>query len=1060
LSENEIKIDVTLSVMFYISRLQFILKAKEFRRKFISNSTSSTNSTSSISSTLSQLSDPASILRLFLANASESSIPPAFFAQRERLRRQTSVTKVTELSGQDIVLFLRAAIRSTLSNSSKTTTMVQSLLSDPRFTAILKEALAKFHNNTPLVYINKNNSIYKIEDKIESLNTSTSGFQYPFTIEELASMAHDISNLISLIYTVPQSTIPNEQSNNISSILNINPLIGNKSHLSVSLTLCDDLLVQIGKASDKLIHQLEVERSTSTTQIITIYQVSIISLMRSFFRAQLYQHYFFVSSIKWMLNFAKLQKKKSNVTITDEQDIVFSIQQMAEASYILSHMITFANKKSNHVRFSNDINTIVEKSLIIELIDSLLHSILSVTHVNNFGATTACHLILASFSSTIYLDNVIVYLSRVNIDPVSEIENSDTSELIYRTQTNFNSSLFTEWPIETILKVSLSLSKRIQIEDTEIYSNLPSNKKTPITIPLLEGLLQETKRRVELLDSSPLSSYGNRDQIDNDRMDSVSLLHAEQIKKLYSKLCYNVQYKQLSFLVHELGITLPPSVTLLQFSKDYHNIDNKFGNSQQVPYSLLFEDQQPIVSTFPAISTNDREIINEEDEEHTPLLLLSLVKLAAPLAHVHDYCGLKKSNLIFHHHRALLSQAASDTLHVSGLLAVSHALLGLSSAKIEVALLSAYSRSGIPHRALFAALARRFVARASDFGGKRLHHLTLTEITNSLFAFALAWEFDQDAFAVLLRELDKRIQDRHKFFNPSLTSSTLLKLVSPASKSLTFAAAPDFEWGRGRAIDLEEGISMKDLSTVTATIMLKEETEESEDIIDSRLSFISYSVSTLTPFSRFVRNSTHNSLNHIEQPLNHDVDHPKGSLDSTLNTLLFSSVARNQLKSAVDISANTLRSFGLDTQTWVTRDFLKNVPTSSLSPLEIPLCVPSMKLAFEFVSPESIIAMPTDLICEIERIDNIKKKSSQSTMTTFLLNNREEHDTPNKDEGERARNRLLMSRVVPSLQSMWRASVLTSDGWSVQFIRLRDVDSEKNAYNYFRELIDMIKTRE
>jgi len=518
-----------------------------------------------------------------------------------------------------------------------------------------------------------------------------------------------------------------------------------------------------------------------------------------------------------------------------------------------------------------------------------------------------------------------------------------------------------------------------------------------------------------------------------DRMDPVSLRHAEQVKNMYANLCFNVQHDRLAALVHELGQPKPivsdsffqtdhSSISLINNSvpdKVKHQAANQNTSLYEDPLSLNVDWPTSQLTTPSSYYRKSLLPMDEKDEEPTPLLILSLVQLAAPLSAAHHNLTGIVSRQSFLYNRALLSQAASDTLHVSGLLAVSHALLGLSSARVEAALLHAFSLAGVPHRALFSALARRVVARSSDFGGRRLKHLNLTELTNTLVAFALAWEFDQDAFAVLLREIDIKIKSR----NQMKSTSTLL--ISPSvSRSLTFAAAPDFEWGRGRDLDLDEAKSAS------------ESTDDPDEVIAHHLSFISFTVASLTPFSRFVNKYTPPFLSPENE--NETLVNPNArrlisfrTHDPTMTCLFSSSSAQNQLRRAVEISAMAISSLGLDPQIWVTGE----VPTTtSALPCTIPLCIPSLKIAIEFVSPESTIAMPTILRREIERLDQMQAIKRSSMTTSFILG-----VGAQQDKGDWARRTLLAANVVPSLHSMWRAAVLTSNGWSVQFVRPGDV---------------------
>lgn len=1034
-----------MNVNFIKSRCSFIFQVRCFQRCCSLSSTSTLRlvEPSFFSSTLSNLNEPSAILRLFLAHSSETSIPPTFFAQRERLRRQIPV--LSQLSADSVALFLSAATRSSqTSDSQSATTIMLSLLYDPRFTAILKEALLHFQTNS-----NYNNGNVVVDNRSGNNDTSSSLLSTPlfssFSFNALVSMAHDLSLIASFgreMTSGPSTTSPDTSI----STTNVNTSTGKQTNLSLSLALCDELFIKIADASVQIINHLihNMDNETIKSEVT----VSILKLFRSFYRVRNRQTDVWTSGVEWLLK-VEGPSTKSSLPST------LSMSAMAEAAFLLSQLnsITNDNRDTIGILFSGFIN-----SLLQSILSSSVSS--SDTHYP-INETTVCHLLLSCLLSSTQIDVMVQYLSRVSIL-------TDNGARRHQNGTSLSfSSLFSEWPIETVLEVSSSLSKCIQFQDKAMYSLSSTTQKsfphrTPVTILLLTSLLEESKRRVELLESAPLASYGTQDHKEKvsslDRMDPVSLRHAEQVKNGYVKLCFNVQHDRLAVLVQEFGTIMPftpeslnkvnnmnvsssESLDCNDELQDHASGPLKSLNDPFSPTSLT----QPIDTTFPRILPpsfsyqKTRVTSTAEDEEPTPLLLLSLAQIAAPLAAVHH----KFSNNIsstFLYHRARLSQVASDTLFVSGLLAVSHALLGISSAKVEMALLHTFLQAGVPHRALFSALARRVVARSSDFGGKRLKHLTLTELTNTLVAFVMAWEFDQDAFAILLREIDIKIKSR--------TPSSKV-LVSPSvSKLLTLAAAPDFEWGRGRELDLNEANEASGFN------------DDHDDVIVQKLAFISYAVASLTPFSRFVKKyssplTTGMNEDEILRILNSQSRLEFTTLDPTLHFIFTSSSAQDQLRRAVVTSSTAIRSLGLDIQIWASGESF--VTNKSLSfPLTIPLCIPSLKIAFEFVSPESTIAMPTVLRREIERLDQANAmKRSLLQRSSFTLGNFAEQrgEWAQKDNGDWARKTLLAANVVPSLQSMWRAAILTSNGWSVQFINPSEVDDMPMAENLFRNLL-------
>ena len=988
----------------------------------------STDHSSLLSSLLSNLNEPAAILRLFLAHSSESSVPTSFLAQRERIRRQSSIfasLPSTTLSADSVALFIRAATLSSQVHDQLTaTTMAQSLLYDPRFTAILREATLHFQNADKK---RTGNTVVEDEHCRGTGLYLTTPLVCAFSFDALASMANDLSVIVVSGQKMIESTKDPSQSTSSTFPLlkTVTPSTGKQSNVLLSLSLCDELLVKIADASAATIRHYLQNLNNKKTMASDI-TVSILRLLRSFFRIRVYHSDLWASGVEWLLllNTADTKTSTSGEKTTTHHSVPLSlsISAKSEAAYLLSHMISTtseSHKDAPDSPFSSSINSLL-RSVHMSTIN------LSTTPLE-IGTTTACHLLLSCLSSLNQIDGVVRFLSKVSL-------------LTDKGDTTIDSFLFREWPIETILDISLHLSRCIQTDDKEMYSlSLTTPEETPATILILTALLKESKRRVELLESTPFLSYSIHDN-DNmgkgrseDRMDPVSLRHAEQVKNMYANLCFNVQHDRLAALVHEFGKTTPifsgsffqtdhSSISLINKSvpdKVQHLAANQITSLNKDPLSLNVDWPTSQLTTPSSYYRKSLIPMDEKDEEPTPLLILSLVQLAAPLAAAHQSLSSIVSRQAYLHHRDLLSQAASDTLHVSGLLAVSHALLGLSSAKVEAALLHAFSQAGVPHRALFSALARRVVARSSDFGGRRLKHLTLTELTNTLVAFALAWEFDQDAFAVLLREIDIKIKSRNQI------KSTSTPLISPSvSRSLTFAAAPDFEWGRGRDLDLDEAKSAS------------ESTDDPDEVIAHYLSFISFTVASLTPFSRFVNKYTPLFLSHKYK--NETLVNPNArrlisfrTHDPTMACLFSSSSAQNQLRRAVEISAMAISSVGLDPQVWVTGE----IPTiTSALPCTIPLCIPSLKIAIEFVSPESTIAMPTALRREIERIEEMQEIKRSSITASFILG-----VSAQQDEGDWARRTLLAANVVPSLHSMWRAAVLTSNGWSVQFVRPSDV---------------------
>jgi hypothetical protein len=131
-----------------------------------------------------------------------------------------------------------------------------------------------------------------------------------------------------------------------------------------------------------------------------------------------------------------------------------------------------------------------------------------------------------------------------------------------------------------------------------------------------------------------------------------------------------------------------------------------------------------------------------------PGALVELARAAIPFAHAPPLPSV-------HPTRLRSAYAAADLLHAVGLQAVSYALAGESPAADEASLALAYALGGVPHRALFSAVARRAVARGTA-RPSRLAPVPTQSLVASLYALSLAYEFDQDAFAVLLRELRER----------------------------------------------------------------------------------------------------------------------------------------------------------------------------------------------------------------------------------------------------------------------------------------------------------------
>jgi hypothetical protein len=104
-----------------------------------------------------------------------------------------------------------------------------------------------------------------------------------------------------------------------------------------------------------------------------------------------------------------------------------------------------------------------------------------------------------------------------------------------------------------------------------------------------------------------------------------------------------------------------------------------------------------------------------------------------------------------------LASAATRATRALGDLAILQGLAGESGARVEAALACVCAEGGLQHRGLYAALGKRLIGRASNRGvDPRLRTVPLCALVALLHCLCLAWEFDENAFAAGIQELQRR----------------------------------------------------------------------------------------------------------------------------------------------------------------------------------------------------------------------------------------------------------------------------------------------------------------
>ncbi len=174
-----------------------------------------------------------------------------------------------------------------------------------------------------------------------------------------------------------------------------------------------------------------------------------------------------------------------------------------------------------------------------------------------------------------------------------------------------------------------------------------------------------------------------------------------------------------------------------------------------------------------------------------------------------------------------LGSSAAALVDAIGDASVARSLAGLSGIRAELSLASNFSQRGIHHRGLYAATARRIVARGFSREDGRLAHVPDDELIRAALTLATAWEFDRDAFGTLFAELRAREDERlarggdgdgaSPWVTPGDTRAAggragggaLRAVVDGLTRSLSgidsaLAATPDFLWRRGAGVDEAE----------------------------------------------------------------------------------------------------------------------------------------------------------------------------------------------------------------------------------------------------------------
>lgn len=144
---------------------------------------------------------------------------------------------------------------------------------------------------------------------------------------------------------------------------------------------------------------------------------------------------------------------------------------------------------------------------------------------------------------------------------------------------------------------------------------------------------------------------------------------------------------------------------------------------------------------------------------------------------------------------ALLQQAATDVLFYAADTAVVHALSGESSAEEELSIADSILTSGVSHRAVFTMLARRTVARAT-VKPSALTPLTEDTLARILSCLSLAWEWDEDAFAVVGAELQRRKGLREGAEQGKKEQGSFFRRLL-GEDATTMVAAPEWGWIQG-----------------------------------------------------------------------------------------------------------------------------------------------------------------------------------------------------------------------------------------------------------------------
>ena len=227
----------------------------------------------------------------------------------------------------------------------------------------------------------------------------------------------------------------------------------------------------------------------------------------------------------------------------------------------------------------------------------------------------------------------------------------------------------------------------------------------------------------------------------------------------------------------------------------------------------------------------------------SPEQLITIAELCVPSS----YPAISSIPSLISLNKLVLSVISNDILYTIGLQYINYAITGETTLIHEENLLKLYSHYGIIHRGYYTNIARRIVARGTSLPSK-LSNIPIPILISYLYSFALGWEFDQDVFTVIYRELYQRQQQQTIINNSKI-------------KPFPYSIAPEYEWSRG--IDTEDNTELLSSSSI---LPLSLSSYYSSIIVPTLTKFSSFGTTLIPTVSTEIFQELNSTLNNSSNP--------------------------------------------------------------------------------------------------------------------------------------------------------------------------------------------------